>query len=99
MMTHIKIELTDDQRRHLQRQLTGKSAPITRKELTTFVDGIVQGALACEAVVDSPPVPHFTPSPDLTQIPQKYMDRHGEQTPAFWAGWLRGWNQVASAVK
>jgi hypothetical protein len=99
MMTNVKIELTDEQRRNLQRQLTGKSKPITRAELCEFVDGIVRGALECEARVHNPPVPCFSPSGDLTVMPERYARKYADESDAWKQGWLRGWNAVGSAVK
>ena len=102
MMTNIKIELTDEQRRTLQQQLTGKVRLISRSELTEFVDGVIEGALKCEALVAGVTLPHrgrIDPNPELTVIPKKYREAYANR-PAHWkAGWLRGWNLVGRSMK
>lgn len=101
MMTNIKIELTDEQRVRLQEQLTGKRKPITRKELTAFVDGVVEGALRAEALVDGRAATtgrSLTPA-DLSEVPTRYREKYEGKPDSFFIGWLRGWNLVGRSVK
>ena len=99
MMTNIKIDLTDDQRRTLQQQLTGKVRLITRAELSDFVSGIIEGACTIEEVVADPPHEFFEPNPKLTEIPGKWANKYANRTEAWKAGWLRGWNAVGARLK
>jgi len=99
MMTNIKIELTDEQRVHLQQQLTGKKRPLSRQELSSFVSGIIEGALKCEDMVVDKPTPCFTPSSTLDTIPPKYAEQYAGKPDAWRAGWLIGWNKVGERVR
>lgn len=99
MMTNIKIELTDEQRRDLQVQLTGKQRPISRAELTDFVTGVVSGTLDYEQVTVDPPLVCFTPNPDITAVPSKYREKYGMRPDSFWVGWLRGWSLVGREMR
>lgn len=99
MMTHIKIELNDEQRRQLQVQLTGKQRLISRLELSRFVLGLVEGALMCEDKVMDPPTQCFKPAADLTAIPPKYAHKYAGHSDTWKAGWLRGWNAVGAVLR
>ena len=94
MNTNIKITLDDDQRRLLQQQLTGKLRPISRSELT----GVVVGAMDCETVTQSAPVPCFSPRHDLVELPAKWAKLYANRPKHWQAGWLRGWNAVGAAL-
>ena len=94
MNTNIKITLTDEQRRLVQMQLTGKQRMISRVELTSFVTGVVMGAMDCETITKSAPVPCFSPRSDLVELPAKWAAKYADKPPHWQAGWLRGWNTV-----
>ena len=103
MNTNIKITLTDEQRVLLQQQLTGKNKPISRAELTTFVNGVLHGAMDCEQIVnechaDSRPNLCFEPRTDLTELPAKWDAAYADKPDHWRQGWLRGWNLVGRAV-
>ena len=100
MNTNIKITLTDEQRRDLQVQLTGKQRMISRAELCEFVDGVIEGALRCEALADGSTLPlRGRPNPDLTEIPVRYVDRFKDKPEHWRKGWLRGWNLVGRSIE
>jgi hypothetical protein len=98
MMTNIKIELTDEQRRLLQTQLTGLVRPISRAELTAFVSGVVTGAMDCEHVVETAKQPCFQPRADLSDMPYKWAETYADQPEHWKVGWLRGWNLIGGAL-
>jgi hypothetical protein len=98
MNTNIKVVLTDEQRRQLQEQLTGRVRPITRQELTAFVTGAVHGALDCEQVTQGATKPCFSPRADLSSMPSKWADKYADRPDHWKVGWLRGWNMVGSAL-
>lgn len=99
MMTNIKIELTDEQRRQLQQQLTGRVKPITRAELSQFVTAVVVGAMDCEEAVNTAPVPCFQPRDDLVALPAgKWAKKYADKPEHWKQGWLRGWNTVGRAL-
>ncbi len=99
MNTNIKIELTDEQRRLLQQQLTGKQRLISRVELTSFVTGVVMGAMDCETITKSAPVPCFAPRSDLVELPPKWAAIYGNKPKHWQAGWLKGWNLVGASLE
>ena len=99
MNTNIKIELTDEQRRLLQEQLTGKVRPISRVEVTSFVTGVVMGAMDCETVTKSAPVPCFAPRSDLSTMPDKWAAIYGDKPVHWQQGWLKGWNLVGASLE
>jgi hypothetical protein len=98
MNTNIKITLTDEQRRRLQQQLTGKVRPISRAELTAFVSGVVVGAMDCEQITQSASERCFTPRADLTDMPPKWATAYTDQPDHWKYGWLRGWNLIGQAL-
>ena len=98
MMTNVKIELTDEQRVSLQRQLTGKSTPVTRAQINSFVSGVVTGAISCEEVIDNPPYDCYSPRGDLTDMPAHYAKLYENESVAWKQGWVRGWNAVGSSL-
>ena len=90
MNTNITIELTDEQRADMQRQLTGKNKMITRLELREFVEGVVSGALDCEEVN----VQYDGAQAGIVELPSKWADRYSDKPEHWRQGWLRGWNAV-----
>jgi len=98
MNTNIKITLTDEQRRLVQMQLTGKQRMISRVELTSFVTGVVMGVMDCETQTKSAPVPCFAPRFDLTDMPAKYAAMYGDKPEHWRLGWIKGWNLVGESL-
>jgi hypothetical protein len=98
MNTNIKITLTDEQRRLVQMQLTGKQRMISRAELTSFVTGVVLGVMDCETATKCAPVPCFAPRFDLTDMPDKYAAMYKDKPEHWRLGWIKGWNLVGAAV-
>jgi hypothetical protein len=101
MNTNIKIALTDEQRRQLQVQLTGKQRLISRAELTQFVTGVVTGAMDCEEVTEEAVtrVPCFSPRSDLTEMPAKWAAKYADRPEHWQVGWLKGWNLVGASLE
>lgn len=87
MKTVVHIELTDEERRRMQLNLTGKGQPVTRAQVREFVEGAVKAA----AQDPSQPEPDGLtrgPRRDLAQIdPEDAEVLAGES-----AGFIRGWN-------
>ena len=98
MMTHIKLELDDDQRR----LLSNTSRPATRKEVVAFVTGCVLGYIDAQS---SSQVKSITPeskpalpalSPDA--LPPEWRSRYDALSTMEQPGYLRGF-LVTGATK
>ena len=91
MITNVKIDLDEEKRRNISRNMFGSNKPVTRKELTGLVELFVDYIVQPEQFTK--PAPEDHPDNPVTRI------SCAEPAEPNDASYMRGWNAVAKATR